>query len=183
LSLRDGPLGDIKVPLTWTAALAVVVAIVAALALLLGDRRETMRSEAYDATRKKVDQVAAPVGGVLSTPIHWLGSGSDYVKSYFMAGSENRRNAGSARPRSPGPTNASSSVIRRVASSTLESRRNSTRLKPRKTSGRSAVERREITTTFSRPVSRRMRQILSCGRDAAPVFILKGPWSRKRNTA
>jgi len=79
-------------------------------------------------------------------------------------GSAKRRNAGSERPNSSGPTNASSSVIRSVASRTRELHRNSTRLKPRKTSGCSALEWREITTTFSRPVSRLTRRIFNCGR-------------------
>jgi len=65
---------------------------------------------------------------------------------------------------------------RRVASRTLELRRSSTRLKPRNTSGRSAMDRREITTTFSRPVSRLTRRIFSCGRDGLAAFILSGPW-------
>src|SRR6476661_1425622 len=58
----------------------------------------------------------------------------------------------------------SSSVSSRVANSTFELLRSSTLLKPRNTSGRRAVERREITATFSRPVSRLMRRDLSWGR-------------------
>ena len=41
MSLRDNPLGELKVPLTWFAAVSLVVAIVAATAFLLSDRRET----------------------------------------------------------------------------------------------------------------------------------------------
>ena len=81
------------------------------------------------------------------------------------AGSANRWNAGSARPSSSGPTSVSSSVMSNVAKRTLEFRRTSTRLKPRNTSGRRALDRREITATFSRPVSRLTRRILNCGRD------------------
>ena len=55
-------------------------------------------------------------------------------------GSAKRRNAGSESPISSGPTKASSSVIRSVASNTFELRRSSTRLKPRKISGRNALE-------------------------------------------
>ena len=67
-----------------------------------------------------------------------------------------------------------SSVSSSVASIVLESLRSSTREKPRNTSGRNAVERREITTTFSRPVSRLMRRVLSFGRggDAGMAVIL-----------
>ena len=46
------------------------------------------------------------------------------------------------------------------------------RLKPRNTSGRSAFDRREITATFSRPVSRLTRRIFSCGRDVSAAFIM-----------
>ncbi|HEY5409528.1 MAG TPA: rod shape-determining protein MreC, partial [Caulobacteraceae bacterium] len=35
MSFRDGPFNDLKVPLTWTAAVAVIVAIVVGVALLL----------------------------------------------------------------------------------------------------------------------------------------------------
>ena len=34
MSLRDSPFSDVKVPLAWTAALALVVLLVAAIALL-----------------------------------------------------------------------------------------------------------------------------------------------------
>ena len=68
MSLRDGPFGDIKVPLAWGATIALIVAAVFALAMVLGDRRETLRAEAYDRTRSTVDRVAAPVGDVLSAP-------------------------------------------------------------------------------------------------------------------
>ncbi len=47
MSFREGPFNDLKVPLTWTAAVVVVVAIVVAVALLLADRRETLQSQAY----------------------------------------------------------------------------------------------------------------------------------------
>jgi len=49
--------------------------------------------------------------------------------------------------------------------------RSSTRLNPRNTSARSAFDRREMMATFSRPVSRLIRQILSCGRDVAESVI------------
>ncbi len=55
-------------------------------------------------------------------------------------GSAKRRNAGSESPISSDPTRASSSVIRSVASNTFEPRCSSTRLKPRKISGRNALE-------------------------------------------
>jgi rod shape-determining protein MreC len=56
---REGPLGDLKVPLTWTAAVALIVAVVIAVAFLLADRRETLQQQAYGVTRQTVDTVAA----------------------------------------------------------------------------------------------------------------------------
>lgn len=91
MSFRDNPFGEIRVPLVWTAGVALIVAIVVAAALLLGDRRETFRNEAYGVTREVSDAVSAPVTGVVSAPLHWLGSLSGAVGNYFFAVSENRR--------------------------------------------------------------------------------------------
>ncbi|HVI33381.1 MAG TPA: rod shape-determining protein MreC [Phenylobacterium sp.] len=91
MSLRDSPLGELKVPLTWTAAVALIVAGVAATAVLLSDRRETFQGEAYGASRSVSDRVLTPVGEVLSAPGRWTGAGVDSVRGYFFAVSENRR--------------------------------------------------------------------------------------------
>jgi len=91
LSLRESPLGELKVPLTWTAGIAVVVAIIAVIAVLVSDRRETLRTEAYGATRGVADRVLTPVGDALSAPGRWTGAGIDTVRGYFFAVSENRR--------------------------------------------------------------------------------------------
>jgi len=91
VALRDNPLGELKVPLAWTAGVALIVALVAALVLLLSDRRETFQTEAYGASRKVGDAIAAPVTGVLATPGRWLSDGVDGVRGYFFAVSENRR--------------------------------------------------------------------------------------------
>jgi rod shape-determining protein MreC len=91
VSFRDNPLGEIRVPLVWTAGVALVVAVIVAVTLLLGDRRETLRNEAYGVTREVSDAVAAPVSGVVSAPVHWLGALSDGISQYFFAVSENRR--------------------------------------------------------------------------------------------
>jgi rod shape-determining protein MreC len=80
----------LKVPLTWFAAISLVVAIVAAVAILLSDRRETFKAEAYGATRRASDSVLAPVGDVLAAPSRWIGDGVDTVRDYFGAASENR---------------------------------------------------------------------------------------------
>jgi rod shape-determining protein MreC len=89
VSLRDNPFGELKVPLTWAAAIALVVAAVAATAILLSDRRETFKAEAYGATRRASDTVLAPVGDVLAAPGRWTGQGVDNIHDYFMAGSQN----------------------------------------------------------------------------------------------
>jgi rod shape-determining protein MreC len=91
VAFRDNPLGELKVPLTWTAAVALIVAAIVAIALLATDRRGTFQAEAYGAGRKMGDAVAAPVGGVLSGPIRWTGAGIEAVRGYFFAVSENRR--------------------------------------------------------------------------------------------
>ncbi len=91
MSLRESPLGELKVPLTWTAAVALVVAAVGAVSFLLSDRRETFQTEAYGASRSVSDRVLTPVGDVLSAPGRWTGAGVDTVRGYFFAVSENRR--------------------------------------------------------------------------------------------
>ncbi|MDP1874471.1 rod shape-determining protein MreC, partial [Phenylobacterium sp.] len=91
MSFRDNPLGEIRVPLAWTAGVALVVAVIVAVTLLLGDRRETLRTEAYGVTREVSDAVAAPVSGVISAPVGWLGGLSEGIGQYFFAVSENRR--------------------------------------------------------------------------------------------
>ncbi len=91
MSFRDGPFNDLKVPLTWTAAVAVVVAIVAAVALLLSDRRETLQNQAYGVGRKVFDAADKPVSGVLSAPAYWGRELAGAVHGYLFAVSENRR--------------------------------------------------------------------------------------------
>lgn len=91
MAFRDSPFGELKVPLTWTAAVAVLVAAVVAIAMLANDRRGEFQAEAYGVTRRVGDAVATPVGGFLSTPIRWVGDGVDAVRGYFFAVSENRR--------------------------------------------------------------------------------------------
>jgi rod shape-determining protein MreC len=88
---REGPLGDLKVPLTWTAAVALIVAAVIAVAFLLADRRETLQEQAYGVTRQTVDVVSKPVSGAIAAPGRWTGLGLDFVRSYFFTASENRR--------------------------------------------------------------------------------------------
>jgi rod shape-determining protein MreC len=91
VALRESPFAELKVPLTWMAAVALLVAIVVAVALLLSDRRETFQSEAYGVSRQMSDAVTAPVSGALAAPTRWTGVGVDSVRDYFFAVSENRR--------------------------------------------------------------------------------------------
>ena len=91
MSLRDGPFGDIRVPLTWSAAAALIIATIIAAALLMSHQRDPMKAGAFDAAHHAVDAVAAPVGGVLSAPVRWTHGGLEYVRSYFFAVSENRK--------------------------------------------------------------------------------------------
>lgn len=91
MSLRDGPFGDIRVPLTWSAAAALVIATIIAAALLMSHQRDPMKAGAYDAAHKAVDVVAAPVGGVLSAPVRWTHGALGYVRGYFVAVSDNRQ--------------------------------------------------------------------------------------------
>lgn len=91
MALRENPFGELRVPLAWTAGVALVVAIIVAVGLLMSDRRETFRSEAYGVTRQVGDAVAAPVTGFLATPGRWIGDGVNSVRGYFFAVSENKR--------------------------------------------------------------------------------------------
>ena len=91
MAYREGPLADIKVPLTWTAGVATVVAALIALGVLLSDKREAPGQGNYGRARNEFDEVIQPVASVLAAPVHWAGSGADSVGGYFFAVSENRR--------------------------------------------------------------------------------------------
>ena len=89
MAFRDGPFENIKVPLVWTAAVAVAVAAVGAVLLLVSDNGA--EASPYQPTRAGVETVSGPVGGVFAAPVRWFGHVSDYVGGYFFAVSENRR--------------------------------------------------------------------------------------------
>ncbi len=91
MSFRDGPLTDLKVPLTWTAAVAVIIATVIVVALLVGDRRETVQGQAYGVTKNVVDTVSRPASAAMAAPGHWTGGGLNAVRDYILAGRENRQ--------------------------------------------------------------------------------------------
>lgn len=89
MAFRDGPFENIKVPLVWTAAVAVVAAAIGCVLLLISDARA--QTSPYQPVRSGVEAVAGPVGGVLAAPVRWFGHASDFVGGYFFAVSENRR--------------------------------------------------------------------------------------------
>ncbi len=91
MAFRDGPFDQLKVPLAWTAAVVVVVGLIASILMILADRRSDGGAHDYGPVRAGVDAVLAPIGGVLAAPVRWAGGASDYVGGYFNAVSENRR--------------------------------------------------------------------------------------------
>ena len=91
MSLRDNPLGELRVPLTWTAGIVFLVVLIASVAILLSDRREAFDTDAYGNPRTMSDRVLAPVGDALSTPGRLTGEGVEGIRGYFFAVSENRR--------------------------------------------------------------------------------------------
>ena len=91
MAFRDGPFQDLKVPLTWTAVGATLIAILVTLVLLLAAPRGAAAADGYATIRNGFSRTLAPVEGVLETPVQWIGEGLDYVGGYFFAGSQNRR--------------------------------------------------------------------------------------------
>ena len=91
MAFRDGPFETLKVPLAWTAAVAVIVALIASLFLIVSDRRDVRDHDNYTPVRAGFDSVAGPVSGVLAAPVRWTGALTDGIKGYFFAVSENRR--------------------------------------------------------------------------------------------
>ena len=91
MAFRDGPFENIKVPLAWTAAVVVVVAVIGAVVLLLGDRTTPEGGFSMGAARGGFEAAAGPVGGVFAAPVRWAGAARDYVGGYFFAIGENRR--------------------------------------------------------------------------------------------
>jgi rod shape-determining protein MreC len=91
VAFRDGPFENLKVPLAWTAAATVILAVVVSLFLIVSDRRDVRDHDNYTPVRAGFDAVLGPVSGVLAAPVRWAGALSDGVKGYFFAVSENRR--------------------------------------------------------------------------------------------
>ncbi len=91
MGYRDGHFQDLKVPLTLTVGIAIVVAAVVAIALLISDRRETVQSSAYGLSRTVADTVSTPLGEVVAIPGRWGSNGINFIRGYLFAASENRR--------------------------------------------------------------------------------------------
>jgi rod shape-determining protein MreC len=91
VAFGDGPFESLKVPLAWTAAVVVVVAIIASILMIFADRRHEAAGDRYGTVRAGFDAGAGPVNGLLAWPVRWAGNATDHVKGYFFAVSENRR--------------------------------------------------------------------------------------------
>ena len=91
MSFRDGPFQDLKVPLAWTAAGVLLLALVAAVVLLMSDGGRDASDRAYGSARELFDKVDRPVSAVLSKPGEWIADAVAYVRGYFFAVSDNRK--------------------------------------------------------------------------------------------
>lgn len=87
MSLRDGPLSDIKPPLTWLAVAALVVAVIIAMFVFVNDRRGAPK-HGPPPTRRSIDGALGMAGGVLSAPVRWVGGVSGAARDYLLAGAE-----------------------------------------------------------------------------------------------
>lgn len=91
MAFRQDTFGELKVPLAWTAGVALVVCVVIAIGLMLSDRRGTVENTAHAATQQAVDTVVTPVGDILSAPGRWISGAGSFLGSYWDAAGENRR--------------------------------------------------------------------------------------------
>jgi len=80
-----------KPPLAWLAVAALAVALIAAVAIFVADRRGAPLFPAASEVREKFDSVMGPVEAVISAPAHWGREGVNAVSAYVMAGSQNRK--------------------------------------------------------------------------------------------
>lgn len=91
MSLREGPFGEIRPPVAWLVAVALIVALIAAAAIFFGDRREALKTGAFVASRQAADTVVAPVGRFLAGPAGWLENAAGRIGDYVEAGSQNQQ--------------------------------------------------------------------------------------------
>jgi rod shape-determining protein MreC len=86
VSLRDGPLGEIRPPRAWLGGAALIAAFVGAAVLFLA----LGPGKAGAGLARAGDSAGAAAGGVLSAPVRWIGQGAGAVEAYFLAGSQNQ---------------------------------------------------------------------------------------------
>ncbi len=95
MAYRDSPFQELKVPLTWTAGAATVLALAAAIMLFVADRKDQAKVSAqalgHAQVRAGFDGFMAPVSGVLAAPMRWITDGAGSIGDYFFAVSENHR--------------------------------------------------------------------------------------------
>jgi rod shape-determining protein MreC len=87
VSLRDGPLGEIKPPLIWLAGVALIAAMALGVGLFVTDGQ---RGQTFAGLRRAADSLASPAGAVLSAPVRWTGDIVGDIGDYLRAGSQNR---------------------------------------------------------------------------------------------
>jgi rod shape-determining protein MreC len=87
VSLRDGPLGEIKPPLIWLAGVALIAAIAVAVGLFVSDGPH---GGTFAGLRRAADGLSSPAGDVLSAPVRWTGDAVGDVAGYFRAGAQNQ---------------------------------------------------------------------------------------------
>jgi rod shape-determining protein MreC len=90
VAFREGPFEKHRVPLTWTAGFAVIVAAALAALLLVSDRREAAQGAGYGKVRGGFDAVVGRTNGVLAAPMRWIGDATHVVGDYIDAANENR---------------------------------------------------------------------------------------------
>jgi rod shape-determining protein MreC len=98
VSFRDGPFQDLRVPLAWTAAAATIVAVIAALSMLLADKRDARpdhkdpdKTAGFNGARSQFDEVISPISGLFAAPLRWTGGLADDARGYFNAVDENKK--------------------------------------------------------------------------------------------
>ena len=89
MSLRDGPLGDIKPPVRWMALIALIIAGLGGVALLFGDRRGEFSSGVEGTVQRSAETVIRPVAAVFAVPASWLSHGTQAIGDYFGAAAQN----------------------------------------------------------------------------------------------
>jgi len=95
VAYRDSPFQELKVPLTWAAGAATIIALALAIFVFASDRRDQAKASAqalgHPQVRAGFDSVIAPVSGVLAAPTRWIGDGFGSVGDYINAVSENKK--------------------------------------------------------------------------------------------